>query len=184
MNNWTEEVDKLLHVAHYCTTLQMNRKFAYNLVDRSLRAASDVLSAQCTNVVNNTASVLQWTTQWSEEAITEYDRIKGELTERRAGKPPTHRQITQWRDIRGKRPFTVEHEYPILIPKKGVLDDHWTEQELKDWMWKYGKATIITHPENDRLLNHTADMQIAAKRYSTAGIKTVHHYNFNDTNDV
>ena len=48
MNNWTEEVDKLLHVAHYCTTLGMNRKFAYNLVDRSLRAASDVLSAQCT----------------------------------------------------------------------------------------------------------------------------------------
>ena len=91
MNNWTEEVDKLLHVAHYCTTLGMNRKFAYNLVDRSLRAASDVLSAQCTNVVNNTASVLQWTTQWSEEAMTEYDRIKAQLTERRgAQKPPTH----------------------------------------------------------------------------------------------
>ena len=79
MNNWTEEVDKLLHVAHYCTTLHMNRKFAYNLVDRSLRAASDVLSAQCTNVVNNTASVLQWTTQWSEEAMTEYDVSKVNL---------------------------------------------------------------------------------------------------------
>ena len=78
-----------------------------------------------------------------------------------------------------RRPFTVEHEYPILIPKKGVLDDHWTENELNDWMWKYGRATIITHPENDRLLNHTADMQIASKRYSVAGIKTVYHPNFN-----
>jgi len=83
MNNWTEEVDKLLHVAHYCTTLQMNRKFAYNLVDRSLRAASDVLSAQCTNVVNNTASVIQWTTQWSEKLslsmiVLKVNLLKGE----------------------------------------------------------------------------------------------------------
>ena len=178
MNNWTEEVDKLIHVAHYCTTLQMNRKFAYNLVDRSLRAASDILSAQCTNVVNNTASVIQWTTQWSEEAMIEYDRIKAQLTERRGGKPPTHRQITQWRDVRGKRPFTVEHEYPILIPKKGVLDDKWTENELNEWMWKYGRATIITHPENARLLNHTDCMEIASKRYKTANIKTLKHPTF------
>ena len=59
MKDWEQEVDKLIHVAYYTTTLGMNRKFAYNLVDRSLRAASDILSAQCVNVVNNTASVLQ-----------------------------------------------------------------------------------------------------------------------------
>ena len=177
---WEQEVDKLIHVAYYATTLGMNRKFAYNLVDRALRAASDVLSAECVNVVNNTASVIQWTTQWSEAAMAEYARIDALLTEKRSGKPPTHRQITQWRDVRGKRPFTVEHEYPILIPKKGVLDDKWTETRLNEWMWKYGRATIITHPENDRLLNHTADMQIASKRYSVAGIKTVYHPNFSN----
>ena len=66
---WEQEVDKLIHVAYYATTLGMNRKFAYNLVDRALRAASDVLSAECVNVVNNTASVIQWTTQWSEAAM-------------------------------------------------------------------------------------------------------------------
>ena len=181
MKDWEQEVDKLIHVAYYTTTLGMNRKFAYNLVDRALRAASDILSARCVNVVNNTASVLQWTVQWSEAAYDKYQQINKRLTEKRDGKPPTHRQITQWRDAYSKRPFTVEHEYPILIPKKGVLDDRWTEQELKDWMWKYGRATIITHPENDRLLNHTADMQIARKRYSDAKIIICNHPHFKDT---
>jgi len=178
MHDWEQEVDKLIHVAHYTGTLGMNRKFAYNLVDRALRAASDVLSAQCINVVNNTASVIQWTVQWSEAAFDEYQRIDALLTEERSGKPPTHRQITQWRDASNKRPFTVEHEYPILIPKKGVLDDRWTEEELTVWMWKYGRATIITHPENARLLNHTDCMEIASKRYKTANIKTLKHPTF------
>ena len=180
MDKLWEQEDKLIHVAYYATTLGMNRKFAYNLVDRALRAASDVLSAECVNVVNNTASVIQWTTQWSEAAMDEYARIDALLTEKRGGKPPTHRQITQWRDCRGKRPFTVEHEYPILIPKKGVLDDKWTEEQLNVWMWKYGRATIITHPENDRLLNHKADMQIASKRYKTANINVLNHPNFKE----
>jgi len=182
--SWTQDVDRLIHIAHYTCQLNLNRKFSYNMVDKALRSASDILSAECDNVVNNTMSVIQWCRQWSDEALHRYWLVRDELTDHRQGKPPTHRQICNARDEHNKRWWTVEHEYPILIPKKGVLDDHWTEDQLRDWMWEYGRATIITQEENARLLNHTADMQIAAKRYSSAGIKTVHHYNFNDTNDV
>jgi hypothetical protein len=175
---WKREVDKLVHIAYYSTQISLDRKFAYNIVDRALRAASDIISAECLNVVNNTMSVIQWCRQWSDQALHEYWTIRDVLTEERAGKPPTHRQICNYRDTARKRPFTVEHEYPILIPKKGVLDDQWTETELRDWMYQFGRATIITQAENQRLLNHTADMQIAAKRYSTASIIICQHPHF------
>tara|TARA_A100001015_G_scaffold291635_1_gene366040 strand:+ start:400 stop:945 length:546 start_codon:yes stop_codon:yes gene_type:complete len=177
---WKPEVNKLVHIAHYSTQINLNRKFAYNIVDRALRAASDILSAESLNVVNNTASVIQWCRQWSDQALHEYWTIRDELTETRNGKPPTHRQICNYRDINRKRPFTVEHEYPILIPKKGILDDGWTEDQLRVWMYKYGRATIITQAENARLLNHTADMQIAAKRYDNASITICDHPHFGD----
>lgn len=179
---WKLDAEQLVHLAWYATTLKLDRKFKYNIIDRSLRGASDIISAESTSVVNNTASVLQWTKWWSDGALQVYWQIRDELTEQRKGKPPTHRQITQWRDPQRKRPFTVEHEYPILIPKKGVLDDGWTEAELQDWMFQYGRATIITQAENARLLNHTADMQIARKRYVDASITICDHPHFIDNN--
>lgn len=178
---WKPETDKLIHIAWYSTQISLNRKFAYNIVDKALRGASDIISSECLNVVNNTMSVIQWCRQWSHDALDEYWTIRDILTEERGGKPPTHRQICNWRNYAGKRPFTVEHEYPILIPKKGVLDDGWTETNLRDWMYQYGRATIITQVENARLLNHTADMQIAAKRYATGGIIICQHPHFGDT---
>jgi len=180
---WQQDVDGLIHLAWYCAHAPVLRKFAYNMVDRSLRSASDVLSAECQNVVNNTMSVIQWCRWWSHDALDEYWTIRDRLTEERAGKPPTHRQICQWRDANGKRPFTVEHEYPILIPKKGVLDRGWTEAELRDWMWQYGRATIITHAENQRLLAHTEDQAIAAKRYSEGGVVVCQHPHFVEPRD-
>ena len=177
---WKHDVDQLIHLAWYSTQLNCNRKFAYNMVDKALRSASDVLSCECDNVVNNTMSVIQWCRQWSCNALDEYWKIRDILTEQREGKPPTHRQICNWRDEHGKRPFTVEHEYPILIPKKGVLDDKWTETRLNEWMWQYGRATIITQAENARLLNHTADQAIAAKRYINGGVVICQHPHFVD----
>jgi hypothetical protein len=181
MTDWRSDTNHLIHLAWYSAQLPINRKFAYNMVDKALRSASDVLSAECDNVVNNTMSVLQWCRQWSHGALDCYWTIKDELTEQRGGKPPTHRQICNYRDEQGKRPFTVEHEYPILIPKRGVLDDHWTEEALRDWMWQYGRATIITQAENSRLLNHTDDQQIAAKRYETGGVVICQHPHFSNT---
>jgi len=179
--SWTQDVDRLIHIAHYTCQLGLNRKFSYNMVDKALRSASDILSAECDNVVNNTMSVIQWCRQWSDEALHRYDLVKDQLTEQRGGKPPTHRQICNARDEHRKRWWTVEHEYPILIPKRGVLDDAWSEATLRNWMWEYGRATIITQTENARLLNHTADMQIARQRYSSANIQICRHPHFTNT---
>lgn len=180
--SWQQDVDGLIHLAWYSAQAPVLRKFAYNMTDRALRSASDVLSAECQNVVNNTMSVIQWCRQWSEAALHQYAHINRILTEERQGKPPTHRQICQWRDEHGKRPFTVEHEYPILIPKKGVLDRGWTEEMLRDWMWEFGRATIITQAENQRLLAHTEDQHVAAKRYSDGGVVICQHPHFSNTN--
>jgi len=178
---WKHDVDQLIHLAWYSTQLNLNRKFAYNMVDKALRSASDVLSCECENVVNNTMSVIQWCHQWSHNALDQYWAIKDKLTHERKGKPPTHRQICNWRDALGKRPFTVEHEFPILIPKKGVLDNQWTEDQLRTWMWQYGRATIITQAENARLLNHTDDMQVAKTRYKSGGVVICSHPHFFET---
>jgi hypothetical protein len=178
METWKQDVNKLIHLAWYSAHLNVNRKFAYNMVDKALRSASDILSAECDNVVNNTMSVIQWCRLWSDEALHRYWLVKEQLTDQRAGKPPTHRQICQARDERGKRWWTVEHEYPILIPKKGVLDDGWSEVDLRIWMWEFGRATIITQEENARLINHTDDMSVAKVRYSSAKILVCTHPHF------
>ena len=112
---------------------------------------------------------------WSQEALYQYWEINEELTSIRNGKPPTHRQICNARDEQGKRWFTCEHEYPIIIPKKGVRDGGWSLRRLRNWMWTYSRVTIILNSENDRLLPFTEDMDLAAKRYEDAGITVCEH---------
>ena len=97
------------------------------------------------------------------------------MTHERKGKPPTHRQICNARDGQNRRWFTCEHEYPMIIPKKGVREGHWNLQELRDWMWRYSKVTIILNSENEKLIPFTEDMDLAAKRYEDAGIVVCEH---------
>lgn len=172
--SWQTQAKNLLHLCWYATRVELDRKFASSVVDRTLRASSDIISAENVSVVNNTASVLQWCKYWSVEALELYYRVEKELSEQK-GKPPSHRQVTQERDEQNKRYWTVEHQYPILIPKTNLLDNNWSEQTLVDWMFKYGKATIVTQEENDRLLPYTQDMDLASKRYNQANITITTH---------
>ena len=176
--SWEQQAQCYLHVAWYAAQTPLDRKYAYNIVDRALRGASDIISCECTAVVNNTASVLQWCVHWSHDALDTYWIVQEQLTEQREGKPPTHRQITQARDDAGKRWWTVEHQYPILIPNTGLLDEGWSQAHLIDWMMRYGKATIVTQRENARLTNHTKCMEEASSRYDSASITVCRHPQF------
>ena len=180
--NWEEQAHSYLHVAWYAAQTPLDRKYAYNIVDRALRGASGIISCECTAVVNNTASVLQWCVHWSHDALDVYWTVRSALQHQRDGRAPTHRQITQARDEHGKRWWTVEHQYPILIPKTGLLDEGWSQAYLIDWMMKYGKATIVTQPENARLTNHTKSMSEARGRYAAADITVCRHPHFEENN--
>ena len=177
--DWKTQAETYLHVAWYAAQTSLDRKYAYNIVDRALRGASDIISCESCSVVNNTASVIQWCVHWSHDALDTYWIVQEQLTEQSDGKPPTHRQITQARDDAGKRWWTVEHQYPILIPKIGLLDEGWSQAYLIDWMMEFGKATIVTQPENARLTNHTKSMEEAATRYSDASITVCRHPHWN-----
>lgn len=174
-DNWEIQADTWIDIAYSCMHTPLLPKYQYHVLDRCLRGASDIISCQSTQVHSNTASLIQWCKHWSEAAIIKYSEINETLTETRGGKPPTHRQICNARDASGKRWFTCEHEYPIVIPKKGVRDGGWSLRRLRNWMWTYSQVTIILNEENDRLLPFTEDMKLAAKRYSDAGIVVAKH---------
>ena len=175
MDDYKTQADTWLEVGYSCMNTPMLPKYQYHVLDRCIRGASDLISCETTSVHTNTASLIQWCKLWSVEALNKYNELWDELTERRNGKPPTHRIVCNERDQNRTRWFTCEHEYPLIIPKKGVRDEGWTLQELKDWMWTYSKVTIILNEENDRLQPYTTDMTLAATRYKTAGIETTPH---------
>lgn len=174
-SDWELQANTWIDIAYSCMNTPLLPKYQYHVLDRCLRGASDIISCETTAVHSNTASLIQWCKQWSDRALDRYWQIREWKTVERDGKPPTHRQICNARMNTGKRWFTCEHEYPIIIPKKGVRDGGWTLQQLRDWMWEYSKVTIILNSENDELLPFTEDMNLAAKRYSDAGIIICHH---------
>jgi hypothetical protein len=174
-DDWKLQANTWIDIAWSCMLTPLLPKYQYHVLDRCLRGASDIISCETTAVHSNTASLIQWCKTWSSEALFKYQDIKDELTEERNGKPPTHRQICNARDDRNKRWFTCEHEYPIIIPKKGVRDYGWTRSQLRDWMWRYSRVTIILNSENDKLLPFTEDMELASKRYEDANIIICEH---------
>lgn len=175
-DDWKLQANTWIDIAYSCMNTPLLPKYQYHVLDRCLRGASDIISCESTKVHSNTASLIQWCKQWSNEALFRYWEVVEELTSERNGKPPTHRQVCNARDVvNGKRWFTCEHEYPMVIPKKGVRDHGWALEELRDWMWTYSKVTIILNEENNRLLPFTEDMNLAAKRYEEAGIIVCNH---------
>jgi hypothetical protein len=178
-DDWQLQANTWINIAYSCMETPLLPKYQYHVLDRCLRGASDIISCETTAVHSNTASLIQWCKMWSSEALFKYQELKDEMTEERQGKPPTHRQICNSRIPNRKginsRWFTCEHEYPMIIPKKGVRDHGWTLEKLREWMWTYSKVTIILNSENDRLLPFTEDMELAAKRYEDAGIVICEH---------
>lgn len=75
--------------------------------------------------------------------------------------------------MNGKHIFVVEHEYPLLIPKKRVIENGWDLETLKSWMYSHAKITIITRDEDSKLVKTASTNEIAFSRYSNANIEIV-----------
>lgn len=186
MSEWKDQSIEYLRLAHHIAQTDLIIKYKKSILDRCLRGASDLISCESINVHNNTMSMLQWCIRWSEKALETYYEVGELLTEQRGGKPPTHRQICNARDASGTRYWTVEHEHPLIIPKEGLMFENWSFDQLLDWMFTYGSATIITQSENKSLTSFTKDMEEAKKRYSDVSIKVLlhpqHRRELNDAN--
>ena len=175
MSEWLAQSTEYLRLAHHISQTTLITKYKKAILDKCLRGASDLISCESVNVHNNTMSMLQWCLRWSEEALDTYYNVEINLTEQRNGKPPTHRQICDARDPFKTRYWTVEHEHPLIIPKEGLMFENWSFDQLSEWMFTYGYATIITQSENKGLVSFTKSMEEAKKRYSDTGIKVLIH---------
>ena len=150
-------------------------KYQYHVIDRCLRGASDIISCETTNVHSNTASLIQWCKLWSNEALFTYRALWEELTERRNGKPPTHRMVCNERDQNRTRYFTCEHEYPMVIPKRVCVIMRGLFNKLKIGCGLMARLQLYL---TQKMIDYYLGLKIwirAARRYSDAGIIVCEH---------
>ena len=133
---WRTQYTTLLQIAWYCAQQPLRRSYKLQMVDRALRAASDILSSETTRVHNNTGSCIQWCLLWTHSAQKLY------LDNRQS----THRKTCDLRHANSKRFFSVEHPHPLKTVKTDLLDgmDYDT---LVEWMESKGRAVIVTQDE-------------------------------------
>jgi hypothetical protein len=160
-----QQIYELCTLAKLCSDAPILQKHRRTMVDTAIRAASNIVTAESTAVYNSTASILQWCPWWSERALHLYYQL-------RSGK--THRQTSHIR-IDGKRPWTVEHEYPLNIIKHEIYNGASVEY-IVNWMNTYGRAVVILHEENRLLLQSCKTLEEANNRY--ANIVIVRHPHF------
>mgnify|MGYP000231673994 CR=1 FL=1 len=141
MTDWEIQADTWIDIAYSCMHTPLLPKYQYHVIDRCLRGASDIISCESTAVHSNTASLIQWCKQWSKGAVQEYAQLFQLLKQERAGKPPTHRQVCESRDASRKRHFTAEHQFPIMIPKKGIRDRRAGPASTQEILSVYNAAT-------------------------------------------
>ena len=152
--DWEEQVDSLLKIAYYISEQPLMSHYKRSMLGKCIRSASDIVSCESTRVHNNTQSMIQWCLLWTEEAQELY--YKHEQS--------THRKTCMMRDEKGKRYWSVEHEHPVSECINMLLDGC-SYDRMRDWMYTYGKAVIVTQSELAKL------PQLGENRYEKFGIR-------------
>lgn len=163
-----DQIYQLCNLARICSDAAILQKHRRTLVDTAIRAASNIVTAENLLVYNSTASILQWCPWWSERALQLYQQIRGHRT---------HRQTAHSR-IDGKRPWTVEHRYPLNIIKHRIYNGASTD-EIVTWMLRYGRSAIVLHEENRLLLQSCKTEEEAYNRYENINIIRHPHFEKN-----
>ena len=87
------QIYALCDLARLCNDAPILQKHRRTMVDTAIRAASNIVTAECTAVYNSTASILQWCPWWSERALQLYQQLKGHRTHRQI--VPDMKRITK-----------------------------------------------------------------------------------------
>lgn len=154
LEQWEEQVEALLQIAYFTNSQPLLSHYKRSMLGKCIRSASDIISCESTRVHNNTASMIQWCLHWTEDAQALYWEQQ----------QSTHRKTTNMRDSNGKRYWSVEHEHPVADCINMLLDGC-SYATLKDWMYSYGKAVIVTQDELAKL------PQLGENRYEKLGIR-------------
>lgn len=146
-------------------------------IDIDARLCSDVLSCDSAYATHTTEWVLAnciWWSKNAQEYFWDEQIYNKDKTEAR-----TVRQRRKGYVKNGsRRVFTVEHEYPLGILKSKVINKQFESvDDVKKYLKKYNKVTVITHEENNELrwkgLNSATTIEEAVDRYKICGIDVV-----------
>ena len=168
MEEWKQQVDVILEIIIEIGSKKLEKKYKMYMMDKMLRIVSDIISSESL-VTASTYTNLRTCRRWSKGAVNLYNTIKEEITS--TSGQPVNRSMVIKQKINGKHIFVVEHEYPLLIPKTGVLEKNWDTKTLREWMYNFSKITVITKEEDLKLTKTSIDMETASKRYINAGIE-------------
>lgn len=160
-------LSNLQSLAQICRNISdspIEHRYRRSLVDAAVRAASTIVSTGGTKAFCSTGSILQWNRFWSDEAIDLYYNLKGSKT---------HRQTVHVR-IDGRRPWTLEHRYPLNIIKHEIYDGA-SPQAIVDWMIQYGYSVVILHSQQPELQS-CKTLEAAKDRYANISFKVHPHF--------
>ena len=146
-------------------------------IDIDARLCSDALSCDVPSVTHTSEYVLSKGVWWSKQALETFWKTK--IYNKDGTEARTVRQRRKGYQKNSKqRMFTVEHEYPLGILKNKVMKKEFkSADDVKKYLLKYNKATIVTQEEDSKLRNHgrrtAKTIKEASDRYEKCGIEVV-----------
>tara|TARA_X000001382_G_scaffold64607_1_gene44769 strand:+ start:5417 stop:5938 length:522 start_codon:yes stop_codon:yes gene_type:complete len=170
-SNWKKTSDELLRITFDAANMDAPYRTRECVIDKTLRIASNVISSKDENIGQSSPTARYGCLRWSKEAYDLY------LSFRKEGM--SHKQAC-YAKVNGKSPYINEHEYPLSIVKKSLLNGNWNLDKLKEYMYSYGSFTVVTK-EEDRRLKTVTTIHEGKARYSNAGINVLNLKEDNET---
>lgn len=159
--SWKKTTDELLRLTYDTANTDTPYRVRECVIDKTLRIASNVISSEDENIGQSSATSRYGCKRWSIKAYEFYNSL--------IDKGMTHKQACFGR-IDGRSAYINEHEYPLSIVKKALINESWSLNQLKDYMYKYGSYTVVTR-EEDLKLKPATTISEGHDRYKNAGIQ-------------
>ena len=164
MADWKKTTDELLELTHDMANVKYTPyRTKECVIDKTLRIASNIITSEDKDIGQSSPTSRYGCKRWSKEAYKVYNDFRKEGM--------THKQACYAR-VNGKSAYINEHQYPLSIVKKALLNDGWTLEQLKDYMYTYGSYTVVTK-EEDLRLKSVGTIKEGHDRYKNANIEVL-----------